>query len=264
MPGVTRPLRWWLLTLAAVAGMAATFSLGLWQWGRAQEKLALQSDLQTRQALPPLGPEALEPTGAAAGAAGASGAPGTAPRPTDKLHRAVVLRGQWLADHTVFLDNRQMNGRVGFFVVTPLRLAPGAAGQGAVVLVQRGWAPRSFTDRQQLPAITTPASEVTVTGRIAPAPSKLYDFDGAPTGPIRQNLDVAAFRAETGLPLVDGSVLQTDAPSDGLLRDWPVPAHSADKNYGYAFQWWALCGVIFILYVWFQFIAPRRRSASAA
>lgn len=251
MPGVIRPLRFWLLTLAAVAGMAVTFSLGLWQWGRAQEKLALQSDLQTRQALPPLGPEALRPAGAAA-------------RPADLMHRAVVLRGQWLADHTVYLDNRQMNGRVGFFVVTPLRLAPGEAGQGAVVLVQRGWAPRSFTDRQQLPAITTPAGEVRVTGRIAPAPSKLYDFDGAPAGPIRQNLDLAAFRTETGLPLVDGSVLQTDAPSDGLLRDWPVPAHSADKNYGYAFQWWALCGVIFILYVWFQFIAPRRRPAPAA
>ncbi len=251
MPGVIRPLRFWLLTLAAVAGMAVTFSLGLWQWGRAQEKLALQSDLQTRQALPPLGPEALVPAGAAA-------------RPADLMHRAVVLRGQWLADHTVFLDNRQMNGRVGFFVVTPLRLAPGEAGQGAVILVQRGWAPRSFTDRQQLPALTTPAGEVRVTGRIAPAPSKLYDFDGAPAGPIRQNLDLAAFRTETGLPLVDGSVLQTDAPSDGLLRDWPVPAHSADKNYGYAFQWWALCGVIFILYVWFQFIAPRRRPAPAA
>jgi surfeit locus 1 family protein len=100
---------------------------------------------------------------------------------------------------------------------------------------------------------------VTVSGRIAPAPSKLYAFDGADTGPIRQNLDLLAFRAETGLPLLEGSVQQTGAPSEGLLRDWPVPASSADKNYGYAFQWWALCGVIFLLYVWFQFIAPRRR-----
>lgn len=252
MPGVTASTRFWLLTLAAAVGMAVTLSLGLWQWGRAQEKLALQADLQARQALPPLGPEALGPVGAAS-------------RPQDLMHRVVVLRGQWLADHTVFLDNRQMNARVGFYVVTPLRLSPSAGGQSpqdaAVVLVQRGWVPRSFTDRQQLPAITTPAGEVTVTGRIAPAPSKLYDFDGAPSGAIRQNLDLAAFRTETGLPLVDGSVLQTDAPSDGLLRDWPVPARSADKNYGYAFQWWALCGVIFILYVWFQFIAPRRRPA---
>ncbi len=251
--------RRWLLTLAAAAGMAVTFSLGLWQWGRAQEKLALQANLQSRQALPPLGPEALE--NLRAPGAGAPALP-----PADLMHRTVVLRGHWLAERTVFLDNRQMNGRVGFYVVTPLRLVPGPGPGGgeAVVLVQRGWAPRSFTDRQKLPAITTPAGEVTVTGRIAPAPSKLYDFDGAATGAIRQNLDLAAFRAETGLPLINGSVQQTGAPSDGLLRDWPVPALSADKNYGYAFQWWALCGVIFILYVWFQFIAPRRRPAPPA
>ena len=59
---------------------------------------------------------------------------------------------------------------------------------------------------------------------------------------------------------MDGSVVQIGEPSEGLLRDWPVPASGADKNYGYAFQWWALCAVIFILYVWFQFIAPRRRA----
>ncbi len=246
MPTPLRSVRFWLLTLGAVIGVAVTFSLGLWQWGRAHEKLALQAQQQARQALPALGQDTLR----------------VAPRAPDLTHRTVLLRGQWLAAHTVYLDNRQMQGRVGFYVITPLRLSPDFAGApDAVVLVQRGWVPRSFTDRQQLPAITTPAGEVTVTGRIAPAPSKLYAFEGADTGPIRQNLDLPAFRAETGLPLVEGSVQQTGAPSEGLLRDWPVPASSADKNYGYAFQWWALCGVIFLLYVWFQFIAPRRRPA---
>ena len=246
MPTPLRSTRFWLLTLSAVFGVAVTFSLGLWQWGRAHEKLSLQAQQQARQALPALGQDTLRIT----------------PRSPDLTHRTVILRGQWLAAQTVYLDNRQMQGRVGFYVMTPLRLSPDAAGApDAVVLVQRGWVPRSFTDRQQLPAITTPSGEVTVSGRIAPAPSKLYAFDGADTGPIRQNLDLPAFRAETGLPLLEGSVQQTGAPSEGLLRDWPVPASSADKNYGYAFQWWALCGVIFLLYVWFQFIAPRRRPA---
>ena len=42
--------------------------------------------------------------------------------PGDLLHRRVVLRGQWLAGNTVFLDNRQMQGRQGFTVVTPLQI----------------------------------------------------------------------------------------------------------------------------------------------
>jgi surfeit locus 1 family protein len=244
-----RSVRFWGLTVLALAAAVTTFSLGLWQWGRAHEKLALQAAVQAREALPPLEQDILRVT----------------PRSPDLVHRQVVLRGQWLSAHTVYLDNRQMNGRVGFYVVTPLRLAtrPGQ-GDDAVILVQRGWAPRNFSDRLQLPPVRTPEGEVTVTGRIAPAPSKLYDFDGAAAGAIRQNLDLAAFRSETGLPLLEGSVQQTGAPSEGLLREWPVPASSADKNYGYAFQWWALCGVIFILYVWFQFLTPGRRPAPKA
>ena len=42
--------------------------------------------------------------------------------PRDGIHRPVRLSGRWVAQATVFLENRQMGGRVGFFVVTPLRL----------------------------------------------------------------------------------------------------------------------------------------------
>lgn len=234
--------RFWLLTLAALAAIAVTARLGAWQWGRAQEKIALQQAIEARATAP-----ALEGSGWVA----AAGSP-------ELLHRSVNLRGRWLPAHTVFLDNRQMQGRPGFYVVTPLQLAD----SGAVVLVQRGWVPRNFAERERLPAVTTPSGEVRVSGRMAPAPSKLYEFTATPSGPIRQNLELAAFRVETGLPLIEGSVQQTGPASEGLLRDWPVPASGAGKNYGYAFQWWALSGLILILYVWYQFIAPRRRKAS--
>jgi surfeit locus 1 family protein len=167
------------------------------------------------------------------------------------LHRRIEALGQWLPQHTVFLDNRQMNGRPGFYVLTPLRLDG-----GAVVLVQRGWVPRNFEDRLRVPQIDTPAGVVKVQGRIAPAPSKLYEMGEAGTGAIRQNLDLAQFRAETGLALVAGSIQQTGAPQqdDGLLRDWPQISTGVDKHYGYAFQWFGLCALITLLYVWFQIV----------
>ena len=59
------------------------------------------------------------------------------------------------------------------------------------------------------------------------------------------------------------SVQQTGAASEGLLRDWTEPGSGVEKHYGYAFQWFALSALIAILYVWFQFIAPRRKSPPA-
>ena len=172
----------------------------------------------------------------------------------------MVLRGTWDARRTIFLDNRQMRGTPGFHVVTPLKLE----GTDRHVLVQRGWAPRDFARRENLPPVQTPTGLVEIRGRIAPPPARLYELGPAGAGPIRQNLDIAAFRAETGLQLAEVSVLQTaPAASEGLLRDWPRPASGSGKNYGYAFQWWALSALIAILYVWFQFIAPRRTQPNA-
>ncbi|HSV80485.1 MAG TPA: SURF1 family protein [Ramlibacter sp.] len=231
-----------LIALAAAIGIAATVALGAWQWGRAQQKLALEAAIQQRQALAAIGPAELL-------AAQADPAPW--------LHRTVELRGQWLPEHTVYLDNRQMHGKPGFYVLTPLRLD----GNARVVLVQRGWVQRDFQRRDRLPPVQTPAGPVQVRGRLAPPPAKLYAFQAEETGPIRQNLDLSTYRAETGLPLLQLSVQQTGAASEGLLREWPQPASGADKNYGYAFQWWALAVLIAILYAWFQFLLPRRRQA---
>lgn len=226
--------------MAALLGVVATASLGRWQLSRAAEKIALQSSIDTQFRSQVIDAPMLA----------------THPDPTQLLHRRVKLRGLWLSDRTVFLDNRQMGGRVGMYVLTPLQLE----GSSLVVLVQRGWVARNFMERTALAPVHTPLGSVEVAGRIVPPPSKLYELGPSQAGPIRQNLDLPGFGAELGLPLLSMSVQQIGAASEGLRRDWPVPATGVDKHYGYAFQWFGLCGLISILYVWFQLV---RRFTSA-
>ncbi|MCW5236174.1 SURF1 family protein [Verminephrobacter eiseniae] len=233
----------WLLTLAALAGMLVTASLGRWQLSRAAEKQALQALIEARGRMPAIDARTL-----------LAGATGPAAAAQALVHRAVVLQGRWRPEHTVYLDNRQMQGQVGFFVVTPLQLAGPDAG---VLLVQRGWAPRNFQQHSRLPPVQTPRDTVVqVVGRVAPAPSRLYEFQGGDgaSSRIRQNLGLAAFRAETGLALAHLTVLQTGPASEGLRRDWPAIDTGVDKHYGYAFQWFGLCGLMAVLYVWFQIV----------
>ena len=224
----------WLLLGAALLSAALTARLGLWQLDRAAQKVALQAAGDAEGARPPLSNAEL------------AGSP---------LHRRVVLRGQWVADRTVWLDNRPMDGRAGFYVVTPLRLA----GRSEAILVQRGWAPRDAADRTRLPPLDTPGGEVEVRGRLAAAPSRLYELGAGSGGTIRQNLDAAAFAAESGLALLPLTLVQTEGADDGLLRHWPAPDLGLQKHYGYAFQWFALSALIVGLYVWFQHLRPRLR-----
>ncbi|MEI7783067.1 MAG: SURF1 family protein [Betaproteobacteria bacterium] len=239
-PSLPRSGRWWLLTLATWAMIALTFSLGRWQMSRADYKLALAAAMQARMREPALDPASLL----------------AQPDLASQLHRSVQLQGRWLADRTVYLDNRPMGARAGFWVLTPLQLE----GSSQAVLVQRGWIARDFIDRQRLAPVQTPAGSVQVSGRLALAPGKLYQLGPDAAGLIRQNLDLAQFRSETGLPLLNALVIQTGAPSDGLQRSWDPPQLGVDKHHGYAFQWFGLSGLLVVLYIWFQWIAPRRRN----
>jgi len=236
--------RFWIVTLAALVVVGGTFALGQWQLRRAAQKEAVQAAIDGKNGLPALDTVALLATKNIA----------------EEIYRPAVLEGVWQAPYTVYLDNRPMNGRIGFWVLTPLKLQ----GSGQVIMVQRGWAPRDFSDRARLPPLLTPGGVVTVHGRIAPPPSKLYEFKDADTGSIRQNLDLAAFRLETGLPLIEqASLLQTDAPSEGLLREWAAPNLGVDRHYGYAFQWFALCALVGLLYAWYQIFLPLRAAPRA-
>jgi surfeit locus 1 family protein len=223
-----------LLLLSLVAAFFATLGayLGFWQLDRAAQKEALQSAIQQQASKPPLAPHVflnLNDT-------------------TEVLHQRVLLSGTWVPQSTVYLDNRQMDGKVGFFVLTPMRLE----GSDKVVMVQRGWVPRNFEQRETVPPVETPFDLVQIEGRIALAPSKLYEPGQSEKGLIRQNLDLQAFRSETGLPILNFTVRQTGLPSDGLRRDWPAVNFGIDKHYGYAFQWFGLSALVIALYLWFQ------------
>jgi surfeit locus 1 family protein len=240
----TRAFAW--VTLAMLVGVVLTVRLGFWQLSRASEKEQRHSAIVAQMAVPVQDTAALL----------------AAPANFGLLHQRVALEGEWLPQHTVYLENRPMNGRAGFWVLTPFQLNASTR-----VLVQRGWVPRHQQDRTLLPDIQTPWGRVQVSGRIAPAPSNLMELSHASeatstqTGAsnIRQNLNLQAYATQTGADFA-AVVLQTDAPSEGLLRDWPEITAGVEKNLAYAFQWFALAALQLMLYIWFQFIQPYRHA----
>ncbi len=234
-----------IVWLAALATMALTVRLGIWQLDRAAQKTALQEARQQQMRAPALAAAELPATAEEAGVL---------------EHRAVALSGRWLAAHTTYLDNRAMAARAGFFVLTPLALD-----DGRVLLVQRGWWPRDALDRTRIAAPPPPEGPVRVRGRIALSPSRMFELAGEAGGPIRQNLDVDAYARETRLKLLPWLLVQLDDAAqpvdDGLSRQWPQPAADVYKNRGYAAQWFALAGLVGVLLLWFQVWRPWRRRA---
>jgi surfeit locus 1 family protein len=177
------------------------------------------------------------------------------PDPASLVHQSAWLRGEWLPEHTLYLDNRQMHAKVGFIAVTPLRLQ----GSAQVILVQRGWVQRNFEERAKVPAIVTPAGPVSVEGRIALPGGKLFELGQPSAGTIRQNLDLKQFSAQTRLPMLPVLLTQTGPSSEGLLREWPAVNLGVEKHYGYALQWFGMSALLAVLFLWYQILKPRYR-----
>ncbi len=231
----------WLAVAAMAAVTAVTFSLGQWQMRRAAEKTLLQAqfDRATRSAPILVGARRLEPA-ALAGA-------------------AVVLRGRFVPEGTLYIDNRTHNGVAGFHVLTPVRIEASRLH----VLVLRGWIARNIQDRNRLPVVPTPDQIVEITGTVEPGLPRTLELKAAPAPKpgerLWQNLDPAVYQAWSGLALQPFVVRQSNVLpiADGLVREWRTAGSDVDKHHGYALQWFVMAAAAAAVTIYLAYLIRR-------
>jgi surfeit locus 1 family protein len=218
-PGVT-------VSVAAAAFVALCIAAGTWQTRRAEYKERLAAQLDERGGAPivDLGP----------GLVAAE----------DLAFRRVRVRGEYLADKGLLLDNRIHNGVVGYEVLTPLRLQGG----DAYVLVNRGWTKAPPT-RSELPKVTTPSGPQQVEGVATLPPERVFELGSPATGPVWQHFLMERYASWSGLSLQPIVLQQTNDANDGLIREWARPDSGVAKHRGYALQWYTFALLTAILYV---------------
>ena len=208
--------------LAGLLVGLVTILLGNWQMQRAADKLEIQNRIETHAQSEPVPAEAV-------------------PDPAE--WQALRLRGTWHPEATIYLDNRSHGGRPGYHVLTPLRLQDGAGW----VLVNRGWVASGRT-RSELPGVESPGGIVELTGHVRRPEERPFTLADRPgEGALWQYIDLEAYRAWAGLEVRDWLVQQSAEGADGLVREWTRPDAGGERHYGYAFQWYALAALSFVL-----------------
>jgi surfeit locus 1 family protein len=192
------------VTLAVVAVVAAAICvrLGLWQLDRLQQRRARNSAAAARLALPPIAVRA----GTSADSA---------------RQRRVTAHGVYDFAAEQSWPGRSFEGTPGVALITPLRLADGAA-----VLVDRGWAPSPDAFHVEHSLYREPDT-ATVTG-IAMIP---------PRG--RGDVSVTGF-----LPFI--VELDGPDPASRLPRRWPAPAFDNGPHLSYAIQWFSFAVIALV------------------
>ncbi|WUR14249.1 SURF1 family protein [[Empedobacter] haloabium] len=227
--------------VATVVLVGLGVALGQWQTRRADQKLALQAKLASANAQAPLRLD-----GAPIALAQAE-------------WRRVAVRGTFVANWPVYLDNRPHGGQAGFYVLMPLRIE----GTDRHVLVLRGWLPVDAARRQHIMPYATPAGAVAIEGIARRDAGHVLQLGAAAPlvrGAIVQNADVPQVAAASGLRLLPFVIQQTSGGTDRLVRDWPAPELGVDKHRGYAFQWYALALTALLFFVITGILSGRKQN----
>ena len=232
----TRRLRFrWPFLVLTLAGCALFTSLGFWQWGRGvhheQERAALD---RAAQAAPQ------DVTGERLA---------QLPR-----HARIRVAGRFDGAHQFLLDNLTRNGRPGYEVLTPFRLA-----DGTTLLVNRGWI--AFTGyRDRLPDVALPddaagSEPQRLEGQLEALPVAGMASGRVPPATAGAWPRVTAFPSSADLAqalgrAVAAPVLQLDAASGpGFDRRWQPVGIDPARNFSYAIQWWSFAGLALLLFL---------------
>ena len=208
-------------------------SLGVWQLQRAEEKRTIETALRERSNSAPLWV-------------------GDVPlQVLNSEYRKGIARGQFDNKHTMFLDNQIHQGRVGYYVLTPLRLVNSGSG----ILVNRGWVPANLY-RQQLPQVDDTRHALTTVHGTLRQPSKAPFFLGAEGSwklagwpKLIQYVDIKKLQLEIGYPLQPLVLQLASSEPYGFVRQWPVLAVNTQRHIAYAAQWFVMALVAVIVFV---------------
>lgn len=222
--------RWLGFTVVVIVAIVAFAALSAWQWQRADEERVARVKLQTEVQQQPLAlGEALTQFSESA-TVNAS--------PSDERdYRAVTFTGTFLPDSTILVRQRPLDGRNGFWVVTPMTVAT-----GGTIWVNRGWIPATQGARAEVTPPIAAAGNVQVIGWLRPSETRRNDTDATPAsdlpgGQVRW-LDTSALNTREDLitPAAYVEVTQI-SPSDGDVQTLPLPQIDETQNISYAVQW---------------------------
>ncbi len=223
----------WLTTGLTMILVPLMVGLGFWQLDRAGEKRHIQKTVEERQSRPVVELEKIDSV------------------ELPRLHyQTVSFSGQW-QPQVFLLDNQVQNGKVGYHVISPVKL-----GNGRFVLVNRGWVAMS-PDRRLLPELQSVVA-VEVTGEVYATDdlikdAPIYAEQGWPRRV--QRLHLPGLSRELGVPLLPVLVrLQADSPG-ALYVQWSAINMLPEKHEAYAIQWFAMSVALIIFYTLLGFRA---------
>ena len=211
-----KPLHRWLLLVIGVLLVVQFAGLGAWQVSRGLEKRATQVAYKDESGF-------------------ASWQDNMAVRPNQRLS----VTGSYDDQHQFLLANIIVDGRFGYYVITPLVIDDNVP----VLLVNRGWIQKTGAEIDAS-KLDLASEKLTVRGRVGSLPNADKQRSRS-THPSLEEMSVTL-----GRKLQPFVLLMDHQEPHGFVRHWVATEFGPGKHFGYAVQWFAMGAVLSALLIW--------------
>jgi|TARA_B100001105_G_C22398246_1_gene447831 surfeit locus 1 family protein len=166
------------------------------------------------------------------------------------LWRRAEVNGSFLNKKNIILDNQIFNQIAGFNILTPFLIKD----SNYVVLINRGWHP-NLASRDLIPDIQNLEGIKALKGHIAKFPSSGISLGQDNIETLNasvfrmQRLDFDKLKYFLTFNLLPYMIYIDPLIDKGNYNTFKLPAPDSEKNYGYAFQWFAFAFTLLIIFI---------------
>ncbi len=226
-----------LPTVATLLILPILIALGFWQLDRAEQKRVIlaavtqKMNSETLNKLP------------------------TENNIKNSQYQHIKLQGRFDSSHLIYIDNKIIFGKVGYYVVSPFLVSD----SNKQVLVNLGWVSMGKS-RQDLPTVKIPEGIVTITGRIKTNVDQVFSLSEQSFDVVdwplvvqwispQQLSNLLKINIQPLMILLDTPKGESNEYEKQFKREWKYISSSPDMHTSYAMQWFSLAFVLVLIYI---------------
>ncbi|MDP3087236.1 MAG: SURF1 family protein [Methylotenera sp.] len=180
-------------------------------------------------------------------------------------YKKVTVTGTYETKYQFLLDNQVEGKRVGFHVITPLKIS----NTSQYVLVNRGWILGKDT-HTEIPTFVTPKGIQTLTGQIWVPSTKIFTLENEAIidqslksktenwKPVWQHMNIVKYKQSVPFTVSEMAIkLDQTSNAGGFVRNWQVPVERITTHIGYAYQWFGFASATLLIFIYMSFTKVR-------
>ncbi len=224
-------------TLVTLLVLPILISLGFWQLDRADQKSVILAAVTKK-----MNSESLR----------------SLPAKNDienSRYQHIELEGQFDQEHLIYVDNKIVFGKVGYYVVSPFLVSNSSKS----VLVNLGWISMGQS-RQELPSVKLPDGKILISGRIKTNLDNVYSLSDKSFDKVnwplvvqwtspKQLSNLLNIEIQPLIILLDKSKNKMNKLDKQFKREWKFISSSPDTHTSYAMQWFSLALVLVLIFI---------------